>query len=70
MVFNQCSQCSHCSLRCRWDNSTVPGPPIQCSYGTHSHTTILTFNSILFLPVKAVGNIITIGICNMSCTPQ
>ena len=57
------------SVRCRRDNSTVPGPPIQRSYGTHSLTTILTFNSILFWPVKAVGNRITIGTYNMSRTP-
>ena len=56
--------------RCRRDNSTVPGLPIQRSYGTHSHTTFPTLNSILFWPVKAVGNRITIGICNMSHTPQ
>ena len=56
--------------RCRWDNSTVPGPPIQRSYGTHSHTTFPTLNSILFWPVKAMGNRITIGTYNMSSTPQ
>ena len=55
--------------RCRRDNSTVPGLPIQRSYGTHSHTTFPTLDSILFWPVKAVGNRITIGICNMSRTP-
>ena len=58
------------TVHCRWDNSTVPGLPIQRSYSTHSLTMILTFNSILFWPVKAVGNRITIGIYNMSCTPQ
>ena len=56
--------------QCRQDNSTVPSLPIQHSYGTHSHTMILTFNSILFWPVKAVGNRITIGTYNMSHTPQ
>ena len=42
---------------CRWDNSTVPSPPIQRSYGTHSHTTFPTLNSISFWPVKAVGQL-------------
>ena len=54
---------------CRQDNSTVPGLPIQRSYGTHSHTTFPTLNSTLFWPVKAVGNIITMGIYNMSIPP-